>query len=362
MSDINILTPHDAGLDGESALLSRRPYVATEGRYKGKSVICVNTGQLDKEGFPVYAEQPIHTNASLRKDEWVDVDAAVVEAARRRLVIVDDLRNAGLVYDAGGLGTLISEWETASKIVDAEISMDGESSADKDAQNFGLNGVPIPVVQSPFKSGERMLLASRSRGAGLDVTTGTEAARAVARASENMVFNGASVGAVRSSGNSYSIPGLTTFADRATATISDWSAEETVSPEDILADILGLIQQMETEERHFGPFTLYIPGAYASRFREDFKEFGTRTLMQRVLDEDVIDAVRVSDVLATGNVVMVQLERGVIDLAVASDVTTVQWASGSGWTNHFQVFASWAPRLKSDFDGHTGIMHATVGS
>lgn len=361
MTEETINTMAGSGLpSNENGVLQRRPYISTAGRHKGQSVIAVNTGQMDNQGQPIYRERPIHTNATLRKDEWIDLEENIIEAARERLVIVDDLQSAGLTYNVGGLGTIISEWETASEITDAEITMDGESKTDKDNQEFGLNGVPVPVVQKPFSIGERMLLASRQRGAALDVTTGVEASRAVARISENMVFNGANIGGVNSRGDKYTIPGLTNFAGRSTYTISDWSDDANVTPEDIHTEILEMVQKLETEERHFGPFTVYIPGAYAYRFRQDFKEFSDKTLMERVTDEDVISRVRVSDTLSEGNVIMIQMERSVIDLAVASDVTTVQWESGSGWTNHFQVFAAWAPRLKQDYDSRTGILHAST--
>lgn len=346
---------------GENAVLAQRPYIATNGKHAGKAVVTYNTGQMDNQGMPVYAERPINTNATLRKDEWIDLEDQIIEAARERLVIIDDLQAAGLTYDVGGLGTIISEWETGSEMTDAEITMDGESTRDKDRQEFGLNGVPIPVIGKDFKIGERMLMASRQRGAGLDVTQGVEAGISVARTSESLVFNGGRIGAVNSAGNRYTIPGLTNFNGRSTFTMSDWSDETNVSPEDIFKEILEMVQQLETEERHFGPFTIYIPGAYAFRFRQDFKEFSDKTLMERVTSEDVIDRVRVSDVLATGNVVMVQMDRKVLDLGVASDISTIQWQSGSGWTNHFQTFAAWAPRLKQDFDSRCGILHASVG-
>lgn len=346
---------------GENSTLAMRPYIATNGRYAGHAVVTVNTGQLDESGNPVYAEKPINTNATLRKDEWIDLEDQIIEAARERLVIVEDMQAAGLTYNVGGLGTIISEWETASEITDAQITMDGETVNDKDRQAFGLNGVPIPVIQKDFTIGERMLLASRQRGAALDVTTGTEAARAVARKSEHMVFFGANIGASNSAGTSYSIPGLTTFADRETFTISDWSDTSTpITPETIFSEILQMVAKMETEQRSFGPFDIYIPGVYASRFREDFKANSDKTLMERVTDEDVINRVRVSDVLTDGNVVMIEPNRRYLDLAVAADVTTVQWQSGSGFTNHFKTYAAWAPRLKSDYDGRTGIMHAST--
>jgi uncharacterized linocin/CFP29 family protein len=350
---------------GENAVLSKRPYIATNGRHKGHPVITVNTGQLDESGNPVYTEKRITANATLRKDEWIDLEDQIIESARERLVIVDDLISAGLTYNVGGLGTMISEWESASEMTDAEITMDGETKTSKDRQSFELNGVPIPIIQKDFSIGERTLLASRQRGAGLDVTQGVEAGRSVARRSEQMVFLGANIGASNSASNKYSIPGLTTFAGRETFTISDWADDDEstgVTPEEIFSEILQMVQKMETDKRSYGPFTIYIPGAYAFRFRQDFKEFSDKTLMERVVDEDVISRVRVSDVLPVGNVCMVEMNRTVLDLAIAADVTTVQWQSGSGFTNHFKTYAAWAPRLKSSFDGYTGIMHATVGS
>ncbi len=344
---------------GENAILAKKPYIATHGRHKGKPVVAFNTGKKDESGNPIYGEQPIQINATtLRKDEWVRLDEEVIEAARERLVIVDDLISAGLTHDVGGLGTMISEWETASEMTDAEISMDGETESNKDRQEFGLEGVPIPVVQKRFSIGERMLLASRQRGASLDVTQGTEAARAVARASEKLVFQGASVTA-NSAGRRYGIPGLLNFSGRATLSISNWALVGT-TPEQILKELLQMVAKLETEERRYGPFKVYIPGVYASRFREDFKANSDKTLMQRALEEETIDAIRISDALPAGNVVMIEMNKGVIDLAMASDLTTIQWQSGSGWTNNFQVFAAWAPRLKQDFDGHCGILHASV--
>jgi uncharacterized linocin/CFP29 family protein len=356
MFDVQVDTFMGSGLAAENDVLAKRPYIATSGRNKGKPVVVFNTGQMDNNGQPVYSERVV-ANATLRKDEFINLEDALIEAFRERLVIVDDLISAGLTYSVGGLGTLTSEWEDASEMTDAEITMDGETDVARDRQEFGLQRVPIPLIHKDFKIPERMLLASRTRGAGLDVTQGVEAARAVARVSESMVFNGANIGG-SDGGRIY---GLTNFPKRETISIGDWGDDD-VTPEDIFKDILAMIKKMETEQRIYGPFDLYIPGAYASRFREDFKEFSDRTLMERVTSEDNINRVRVADKLATGNVVMVQLSRSVIDLAIASDVTTVNWSSGSGMTNYFKVFAAWAPRLKTDHDGRCGIMHATVGS
>lgn len=342
------------GLGDEARVLASRPYINEEGH----PCITVNTGQLDKDGFPVYKEQRIQTNATLRKDEWIRLDETIITAARERLVIVEDLRAAGLTFNVGGLGVLISEWENASEITDAEVTMDGETDTDEDRQEFGLNGVPIPVIQKRFRIGERVLMASRTRGAALDVTTGVEAARAVARTSEKIVFFGTSIGASNSAGNVYQIYGLTNFPGRATFTMLDWS-NAGVTPEQILANILSMINILQNNQRHYGPYNLYIPAAYAHRFREDFKANSDKTLMQRCLEIPELKAIRIADALSAGTVVMVEMDRLTLDLAVASDLSNIQWGSPSGWTNYFQTYAAWAPRFKKDYDGRVGILHAT---
>jgi uncharacterized linocin/CFP29 family protein len=330
-----------------------------------RAYVLVPTGRLSANGKPLFQKQyfggPVHVNATLRKDEWVRVDDNVIESYRERLVAVQDAITAGLTFNVGGLGVIISEWEKSSEITDAEITMDGESQAEGDRQLFDLDGVPIPVIQKPFRIGERVLLASRTRGSALDVTTGTEAARAVARTNERLLFYGTTLGASPSAGNVYRIYGFTTFPGRATLTVGDWS-DPTYTPEEILDDILNMVRVLETQHRRYGPFNLYIPGDVAWRFRQDFKQFGDRTLMERVLAEDSIRAIRIADALEATDAVMVQMTSDTFDLAMASDVTTIQWASPSGWTNYFQVFNAMAPRLKNDYDGRTGILHATLGT
>lgn len=342
----------------ENGILSRRPYISNSGKYAGHPVVAVNTGRHDASGQPIYGEKPIHGNATLRKDEWIDLEDQIIDAARERLVVVNDLMNAGLTYNVGGLGTIISEFEAGSEMTDADISMTGRSRAEMDRQEFDLQGVPIPVIHKEFSIDERMLLASRQRGADLETTGGAEAARSVARTTERMMFEGASINAKGAS--QYTVYGLRTFPGRATYEIADWSDQANVTNEDILADILAMIQKMETEERSYGPFNLYIPAAYSFRFRQDFKAAVSGTLMERVMAEEKINAVRTADMQTTGNVSMVEMVRRVWDLAIASDIVTVQEDSRFGWSNEFQVYAAWAPRFKQDAEGRVGVMHGST--
>lgn len=327
-------------------VMAKRPFINS----KGQPVIAVNTGRVDSKGQPIYANQFV-ANATLRKDEWVRLDTQLIKAAQERLVIIDDLRRKGLVYSVGGLGTMVAEWETQSEMTDAGITMDGESVVEKDRPDFGLDGVPIPIIHKDFSIGDRQLQASRSRGAGLDVTAGEAMARAVARTSESMIFNGSSLGEVAG----HRIYGLLNKPNAPIQQINDWSASGTTGA-DVLADVLSLVNELETQHRRYGPFTLYVPAGFAAKMREDFKANGDRTIQDRLLATGVIESIRVSDVLEANTVVLIQLTSDVIDLAVASDITTIQWSSGSGFRHHFKTFAAWAPRIKTDYDSHFGYI------
>jgi hypothetical protein len=58
-------------------------------------------------------------------------------------------------------------------------------------------------------------------------------------------------------------------------------------------------------------------------------------------------------------VLLVQLTSDVVDLPVGQDITTVEWDTKGGLQMHFKVMAAMAPRMKSDANGNTGIVHYT---
>ncbi len=361
MSDLHIELASGSSIlaGGENGYLAKRPYIAIEGPYRGKSVIAVNTGRKDKDGNFIYAEKVIQANATLRKDEWISLEDAVMEAAEERLVIIDDLRSAGMTYNVGGLGTMIAEWETVGEMTDAEATMDGDTIVEKDRVGFGIDGVPIPIIHKDFQISERALLASRGRGADLETVNAYAAGRAVARKSEDMVFNGLNIGTLP--GSSYQVYGLLNKPNRPVIEISDWSSSG-VSAETILSEINAMISELEVEQRVFGGLTLYIPTAYAGRFRSDFKANSDKTLRQRVLEIAELVDVKVVDSLATGNVVLIQMNRRTMDLAIAADLSTVNWQSGSGFTNFFKTYAAWAPRIKVDANGRFGYIHGATST
>lgn len=301
--------------------------------------------------------QPIQANALLQKDEWISYDKAVREITTTRLNGIADLRSMGLIYNAGDLGSTVAEWDESSDMTEAEINMAGVTKTENDTVAYNTNGVPIPVVRKDFQVNIRRLLASRRMGAGADVTGAQIAARLVAEKSESMLFNGSGITI-----GGYTTYGYTNHPQRNTGSLTyDWAAAATTGKQ-ILEDVLAMVASLETD-RHYGPFNLYVPSNFWPKLRNDYSDNkGDNTIIERIRALDVINDVKVSDVISADNVVMVQMTSDVVDLAVAQDVTTVQWDRGDGMQTNFAVMAAWAPRIKQDFDNHLGIAHYTYTS
>lgn len=310
---------------------------------------------LDNNGRPsvVANGKVLATNApaTLRYDEWKDIDRAVMEIAVDRLVGVKDLMAGGLVHNLGSIGQTISLYQRQSNITGADVSMSGVAVGQKDRPEFDTKTVPVPVVFKDFQVNMRNLAASRVFGEGVDTVMATMASRVVAEKSEDMLFAGNPI-----SVDGGTIYGYTTHPDRATVALStQWTVATG-------AQILAMAQAMLTAARNkrmFGPFTMYIPTAYEGILDNDHAPATSdnRTIRQRILQLTQIREIKTADRLANHNVVLVQMTRDVVDLAMAQDITTVQWTVNGGLVEDFKVMAIWVPRVKSTYDGQCGVVH-----
>lgn len=327
---------------------ARRPYIGKD----GKSYISHFDTNTQKWG-----KIQVNATALLQYDEWKDIDRTVIEIAVKRMAAVNDLRAAGLEHNLGGIGATISLWDRSSDMSGAEISMDARNRSQMDTVAYATQTVPVPIVHKDFQVEARRLEASRRFGESVDTTAAAIAGRVVAEGTETMLFNGS---AINVDGNA--IYGYTTHPDRNTVVLSthwdvlDGSTGANVA---ILTDVLAMISASRIA-RHYGPWVLYIPTGYESKMDEDFKggtSSDTRTVRQRLLAVEGLQDIKVSDFLSANNVIMVSLTKEVVDLAIGQDVTTVQWTNNGGMSEEFKVMAVWVPRIKSDFDGRSGIVH-----
>lgn len=133
-----------------------------------RPIVNKRTGQV-----MIANDRGIRVNSILRRDDWKEFDAAVVEAARNKLSAVQILRGRGLEKRLGGIGSLVSYYHQASQMTAASVSMTGQSNGENDRVEFNLAGVPIPVIFKPFSIGTRQLQADRMSGNQIDTSNVT---------------------------------------------------------------------------------------------------------------------------------------------------------------------------------------------
>src|SRR2546430_560307 len=92
-----------------------RPWVGKDNRhYIARNV----------NGKMVAVPTPV-ANATLRKNEWILLDEAIIMAAKERLRVVADLRSAGLTLSIpNGMGKTVLQTENVSDATTAVVSMD----------------------------------------------------------------------------------------------------------------------------------------------------------------------------------------------------------------------------------------------
>lgn len=308
-------------------------------------------GQLSLDAMrPVMG---VHQNAILRKEEWELLDDEVLDVAHTQLNGVADLINAGLTHDLGGLGTLISSFERISDMDPAEVSMSGVSRGERDRQDFDLVSYPVPVIFKEFQFDIRHLMASRNRGEGLDVSQSREATRLVTDKIEDILFNGhtANLG-----GNV--IYGYTTHPNRNNDTAANYGGGDWGTGGMAYKTLKGMMKVLR-DDGFPGPYGAYVAPA---QYDETLALYGSLDNNELGIIKDRLpdlSFVKPSYKLAAGNVLVVSMQKDVVDLGVAEGVQPLQWSEIGGWILEFRIFAAMVPRIKADKKGQSGIAHAT---
>lgn len=326
-----------------------RPFLGDD----GQAYILVHTGGSKDD--PKNYRPELVANATLRYDEWRTLDEAVIRVADQRLIGFEDLRRNGLVYNLGNaMGTTVLTWEKMSDAFSASISIDPVRRGKNDRLDFSTAHTPIPVIHEDYHLSERVLMESRSRGNGLDTLSAERAARAVSVKLEDMLF-GSAASFTYGGGTIHS---YLSHPDINLVALGDPWDDSAASPEEILADVINMKQAL-INDRYYGPYMLYVPTAYETVLDQDYKTTGagmSQTIRQRILQIANIQGVTVVDRLPADTVLMVCMQRDVVDLIDGMPIQNVQWDSEGGFVHNYKVMAIQIPRVKSDYDGRSGIV------
>jgi uncharacterized linocin/CFP29 family protein len=308
----------------------------------------------NKGGKAVKVQIPVN-NATLRHEEWRQLDMAIVMAAKERLRVVGDLRGAGLTYNIpNGMGKTVLSTETVSDITPATISMDPARESENDRPEYDLTNLPLPVIHKDFFFNARQVATSRNTGSSIDTTMAQLAARRVSEEAEKLVTGAAS---------SYSygggtIYGFTNFPNRITKTLTaptDGSWTPALAVQEVLS-----MRQLSQDKFHYGPWVLYNSSSWDTYLDDDYSSVkGDNTLRERIRRISGIQDVRTLDHLSGYQLVLVQQTSDVVRLVVGMDITTLQWETLGGMRLNFKVMAILVPQLRADYNGNTGIVHGS---
>jgi uncharacterized linocin/CFP29 family protein len=312
-----------------------------------------DTGEFvtNRQGFvQIQNNQGVTANSVLRKDEWEELDRAVVQAASERLNFVERLQQKNLTHRLGSIGILASQWNTGSQMTRATVNLTGQSAANLDLQDYNLKGVPVPVIHKEFTIGERALEASRRLGEGIDATNAYQASRVVAEELERICFNGDTTVTL----NGQTIYGVTNEPNVNTGTGTDFGTIANVN-----VTFTAMVNACAGDNYH-GPFEVWLATTQYGQLTTSFYTDGSgESAYERMLRMPQLDAIHPGDYMTDGTIVMVQMTPDVIDLANYEMNMVVEWSSGDGMTHNFKVMTIAVPRIKSDYGSQSGIAYYT---
>ena len=329
-----------------------RPFVGRDGVPK----VSVYSGAGDRSKEESYIAVNV-TSGTLRREEWMALDNAIVPIAQSRLNGINDLRSNGLVYNLGNpMGTTVLESHTSGDAFEAEMSMDGVSRSKGDRQTFGSVYLPIPIIHVDYDLNLRELEASRKLGNSIDTTSAERAARKVAEYLEGLLFLDK-----KYSFGGGTIYSYTNFEPRNLGTITSWTGSSKTGKE-IVQDIIEG-KQLAVSKGYYGPYIVYVPNTYEGRLDEDYADNkGTNTIRERILKIANIKDVKVSDQLADDNVLIVQMTPDVVRLVNGMGIQNVEWKSEGNFVTNYKVMTIQVPQIRCDQDGKSGIVHLSVAA
>jgi len=320
-----------------------------EGDYGRQQVYC-NKRQADGSLTP---QLVLNATAQLRKDEWIELDSAVLQAAQQRMNLVGDLIDRNLVYRIeNGLGTTILQTQAQSDLGPAGLSVTGLEETTNERLQFDLTNLPLPIIHKDLNLHLRMLEASRTGGQPLDTLNAQSAGRVVMERAEQML-----VGETETfSFGGGQIYGYTTHPSRLTATLSDWATADGV---DIVAEVLAMIGQMETDARAYGPYVLYVSQNFGLPLEADYSTIVPcdGTIRERILKINKVDDVVTSDFLPDNTAILVNMTSDTVRMVIGMDPQTLQWETNGGFLLKMKVMTIMVPQFLPDFYNRLGVVH-----
>ncbi|WNC13292.1 family 1 encapsulin nanocompartment shell protein [Brevibacillus brevis] len=237
-----------------------------------------------------------YPDSPLTQEEWAQLDATIVEMARRQLVGRRFIDIYGPLGE--GIQTITNDVYEESRF--GGLSLRGESL--EMTQPSRRVSMTIPILYKDFMLYWRDVAQARTLGMPLDMGAAANAASAGALMEDDLIFNGAA---------EFDLPGLMNVKGRLTHLKSDW-----MESGNAFADIVEARNKL-LKMGHSGPYALVVsPELYALLHRV---HKGTNVLEIEHVRNLVTDGVFQSPTIKGRSGVLVATGRHNLDLAIAED-------------------------------------------
>jgi hypothetical protein len=330
-------------------------------RYRGTGknahLAYVTQMQVNEKGEEIATAVPVAnaTEGTLLKQEWQQLDAKVIDVARRRLRFVQMLEASGCTINlASGLGVTEYEWQTMVSNGNPRLTMDGLKQGETNKPVFGLDSIPIPMICDNWNLNLRFLETSRRKGMPMDTTLAGSIALSISDYTENMFING--------TGN-FTVGGKTLYGlfDTPVALTDTYSApwdDADTTGQQILNDVNKAIKKAN-DVHHFGPFKLLLPQKYQAKMGDDFKANGDKTIKQRILELDAISGIEYTEFVTTDKWALLELNVENIAVVNGMDIRNFEQQVLGGWSTEHMVAMIKVPLFRADALGQTGLVIMT---
>jgi len=310
--------------------------------------------------------------APLQDKAQVLIDKAVVEVGLQRLTFVADLLAAGLTYTlTDPLSVSQLEWNSTNKVGAAQRTMSPAARGENKMPIVTPNRLPIYLTTDRFEIDIRTLKMSQRVGTPLDTSLVKQCTRAVNEAIEDAAINGATTLDGQDLNDAgYTAPGLLNApnAETQNLTAAAWTTVPVGAT--VYAEVQAMIKKLQ-DNKKYGPYRLYVGTQVGNALDADYSTATTTitTIRQRLLQIEALQAIRVADLMPAGNgaapsignkVALVQMTSDVIDVVVGQQPTVIPWTSLDGFMINNLVMAIMIPRVRSDYNGDSGICIGTT--
>lgn len=282
------------------------------------------------------------------------IERTVTEVGYQRLAVVKSVMDVpGLVTPVPNwLSIPLLSWNKVSRAGNARRSMVPDARGESFRPDYGNDSIPLYCTFADFQIPIREMLQAERLGMPLDTELVSQSAININELIESQAINGADI-----SFNGAPVYGLLNTPNRATDKLGNlsWASASKTGPQ-MLADVIRMNLTLDLNKQ-YGVRNIYVGTKVYSNLSNDYitgSAIGLLSIRNR-LKQEVNDIV-LADFLPDDYVVMVTMNRNVVDVLYGQEPTAITWSDGPGFNFKSIVLACSVVRFKDNYEALSGIV------